>query len=198
MIAGIITIYCGIFFITNKDPASPYYDSAQDFSLPNWGSLLIFGIIVLANVAFLLTWLVKFIAIIRTFIKERYSKIYLCLFLCCREDKLAKETEDLAKESKRENIIEKIEEVQFFFKNMKKLYERSSSYEGHSRFLKVLYFIESEKHQIDLTEKKNNYQVSGKMARERKLDPERMKKILEEHVLDIDLDLSEEKQNSNN
>jgi hypothetical protein len=28
MIAGIITIYCGIFFITNKDPASPYYDSA--------------------------------------------------------------------------------------------------------------------------------------------------------------------------
>jgi hypothetical protein len=31
------------------------------------------------------------------------------------------------------------------------------------------------------------------MARERKLDPERMKKILEEHVLDIDLDLSEEK-----
>lgn len=111
MIAGIITIYCGILFITNKEPNSPYFNPAQDFTLSDWGSLLIFAIIILANIAFAFTWLVKFISIIRSTIKERYAKIYLCLFLCCREDKLAKETEDLAKESKRENIIEKIEEV---------------------------------------------------------------------------------------
>lgn len=68
--------------------------------------------------------------------------MYLCLFLCCREDKLQRETEDLAREAKRENIIEKIEEVQFFFKAMKKLYESSSNYEGHSRFMRILYHIE--------------------------------------------------------
>jgi len=74
---------------------------------------------------------------------------------------------------------------------MKRLYERSSSYEGHARFLKILYFIENERFQIDLTEKKNNYKVSGKMARERKLDPERMRKILEDRILELDFDFGD-------
>ncbi len=71
---------------------------------------------------------------------------------------------------------------------MKAMYERSTNYEGHARFMKILYFIEQEKGQIDLTEKKHNYEVSGKMARDRKLDPERMKEIMDEHMLKLDRD----------
>ena len=208
MIAGIVTIYCGILFITNKDPSSPSFDPTSDFSLPTWGALLTFFVIIIANLVFVFTWAIKFIAIIRTIkkfnsisfnimnnhmcylkmIKERYSRLYLCLFLCCREDKFARETEDIAKESKRENIIEKIEEVQFFFKNMKRMYDRSTSYEGHARFMRILYFIEQERNEIDMTEKKHNYKISGKMARERKLDPDRMKEIMREHILELDSD----------
>lgn len=188
MIAGIVTIYCGILFITSKDPSSPSFDPTSDFSLPTWGALLTFFVIIIANLVFVFTWAIKFIAIIRTMIKERYSRLYLCLFLCCREDKFARETEDIAKESKRENIIEKIEEVQFFFKNMKRMYDRSTSYEGHARFMRILYFIEQERNEIDMTEKKHNYKISGKMARERKLDPDRMKEIMREHILELDSD----------
>jgi hypothetical protein len=69
-------------------------------------------------------WIFKFISIIRYLLKERNTKLYVILFLCCRNDKLAKEDEKLARESKRETIIEKIEEVQFFMKNMKNMYTR--------------------------------------------------------------------------
>ncbi len=111
LITGIITIYCGIFFITNRNSKSESFNPSTDFELPEWGSISIFIIIIIANITFVVTWGFKFVGIIRAMIKERYLKIYLCLFLCCREDKLQRETEDLAKEAKRENIIEKIEEV---------------------------------------------------------------------------------------
>ena len=39
-----------------------------------------------------------------------------------------------------------------------------------------------------MTEKKHAYLVSGKMARERKLDPERMKEIRDEHMLEVEED----------
>ena len=50
----------------------------------------------------------------------------------------------------------------------------------------MLYFIEAEKATIDLTEKKHNFYIQGKMARDRKFDPERMAEILDERVLSID------------
>lgn len=84
LITGIVTIYCGIFFITNKDSKSESFNPAVDFSLPSWGSMMIFLIILLANLMFVLTWGFKFVGIIRSMIKERHQQIYLCLFLCCR------------------------------------------------------------------------------------------------------------------
>lgn len=62
---------------------------------------------------------------------------------------------------------------------MKGMYTRQIFYEDHQRFLKLLYFLENEKSQIDLTEKKHNFYIQGKMARDRKFDPERMKEILD-------------------
>lgn len=72
LMTGIVTIYCGIFFITNKDSNSEAFNPAVDFSLPSWGSMMIFLIILLANLIFVLTWGFKFIGIIRSMIKERY------------------------------------------------------------------------------------------------------------------------------
>ena len=47
----------------------------------------------------------------RSYIRERYIKIYVILFMCCRKDKLEIENARRAKEEKRENIIAKIEEI---------------------------------------------------------------------------------------
>jgi hypothetical protein len=35
--------------------------------------------------------------------------------------------------------------VQFFLKSMKKMYTKQIFYEGHLRFMKLLYFVEFEK-----------------------------------------------------
>ena len=179
LMTGIITIYCAIFYISSKDPQSESFNANKDFYLDNNGKLMLFAIIVLANVAFILTWVVRFVSVIRLLVKERSARIYIWCFLCCRKDKLEKENEQLAKILKRETIIEKIEEVQFFLKNMKKMYTRQIFYGGHQRFMKMLYFIENEKGQIDMTEKKHNFYIQGKMARDRKFDPDRMKAILD-------------------
>jgi len=92
----------------------------------------------------------------------------------------------MAQEQKRETIIEKIEEIQFYLKEMKRMYTKEIYYEGHQRFMKLMYFVEFEKNEIDLTEKKHNFYVQGKMARDRKFDPERMKEILDQNIIEID------------
>lgn len=45
-------------------------------------------------------------------LKERYSRLYI--ILCCSN--MDKDAIEMAKEAKREGIIEKIEEVQFYLK----------------------------------------------------------------------------------
>ena len=42
---------------------------------------------------------------------------------------------------------------------MKGMYENQIFYEDHNRFLRLLYYIESEKLQIDVREKKHNYYI---------------------------------------
>ena len=69
---------------------------------------------------------------------------------------------------------------------MKRLYSKQIFFEGHQRFMKLLYFMEFEKQQIDLREKKHNFYVQGKMARERKYDPEKMAEILDQRENLID------------
>lgn len=50
----------------------------------------------------------------------------------------------------------------------------------------MLYYLEFEKATLDLTEKQHNFYVQGKMARDRKFDPARMKEILDERIIEID------------
>ena len=77
-------------------------------------------------------------------IKDNYKDIYIAVFLCCRKDKLQKDDAKIATDAKRETIIEKIEDIQFFIKSMKEIYTKEIYYEGHDRFLNLLYFIENE------------------------------------------------------
>jgi len=186
LITSIITIYCGLFFIASKDKNSESFNPNEDFYLDETGKLFFFLIILICNALFLLMWIFKFFFIMRSMIKERQPKIYVMLFLCCRKDKLEKEDALLAKEAKRETIIEKIEEIQFFMKEMKRVYERQVCYEGHQQFMKMLYFLEAEKGQIDMTEKKNNFYIQGKIARERKFDPAKREKILDPMILEVE------------
>jgi hypothetical protein len=141
-----ITIYCGLFFISATDKNSSTYNASKDFVLTEPTKFALFGLIVVCNVAFLVLWVVKFLLTLRTMIKnsgEKGEKLYVILFLCCRKDKLVKEDAKLAREDKRERIIEKIEEIQFFIKAMKEIYSKEIFYQGHDKFLNLLYYIEN-------------------------------------------------------
>jgi hypothetical protein len=133
--------------------------------------------IVACNSFFILVWLVKFILAMKNMIRKNQENLYVVLFLCCRKDKLAKADIRLAREAKRETIIEKIEDVQFFIKKMKEIYSKEIFYEGHDKFLKMLYHIENERKNIDLTVKRYDLYVQGKIARDRKFDPKRMAEV---------------------
>jgi hypothetical protein len=84
---------------------------------------------------------------------------------------MVQETAKRAKDSKKEAIIECIESIVLNMQKMKGLYADSIFYEDHNRFLKLLYYIEAERLQIDLTEKKHNYYIQGNIQRLRKFDP---------------------------
>ena len=108
---------------------------------------------------FLILWFIKLLDIMRDKIKEDYTRLYIVLFLCGRKDKMAFEDVKRARTRKKEAIIANIENVILYLSNMKSIYARDVFYEDHDRFLKLLYHIEHEKAQIDLSEKRHNKYV---------------------------------------
>ena len=59
-------------------------------------------------------------------------------------------------------------------------------YEGHEQFMKMLYYIEQQMPQIDLTIKKADFKVDGKIARERKFDLENIERVLDTKILTVE------------
>lgn len=88
---------------------------------------------------------------------------------------MALETAKRARDTKKEAIIESIEAVNLMMTKMKGMYSNNVFYEDHNRFLRLLYYIESERQQICLTEKRHNYYIQGAMSRHRRFDPEIVK-----------------------
>lgn len=87
---------------------------------------------------FLASWAVRFVRTLRGAIVHSHSGLYVAVFLCGRADRLPKDEAKRAEAVKRETIIEKIEEIQFFIKKMRDIYAKDIFYEGHERFLDLL------------------------------------------------------------
>lgn len=118
-------------------------------------------------------------------VRDKYPKLYIYFFLCCRKDRWVRENIQRAKNEKNEYMIAKIEDIQYFMKDMKSMYINHINYEGHDDFMKLLYIIEDMKPKIDMTIKKNEFKVDGKIARERRFDPENLNKALDDKKLEI-------------
>jgi hypothetical protein len=127
--------------------------------MPERLQAIFFAAIMVVNVLFFFVWSFRFLLAMRTMIKQNYPRTYIVIFLCCRKDKLSKDEAKLARDAKRETIIEKIEDIQFFIKNMKSIYSEEIFYEGHEKFIKLMYHIESQKNDIDLTVKRHNLYI---------------------------------------
>lgn len=170
----LITIYCGVFFISAKDDSLDTFDVNNDFALSDDKKLFFFFIILACNVFFILFWASEFVDAYKNMIKKRTPGLYVTLFLCCRERKMKFENAKVATTFKRETIVQKVEDIVLFMNKMKSLYIRDIKYEDHERFLSLCYAIDSESKQIVLTEKKHNFYIQGPIARPRKYDKGRI------------------------
>lgn len=126
---------------------------------------------------FAVLWLLKLQDVIKDNLMSNFPKVYITLCLWGRKARWKHEVYIRAKDKKKEAIIQNIENVTLFLNEMKEIYIKDIFYEDHKRFLKLLYHIASERTQIDLTEKKHNYYIQGKMARHRQFDRERQKDV---------------------
>ena len=89
----------------------------------NEGSKWFFFVcIVFSNFAFLLLWLVRFCGDLREFTRERYKKLYLCLFLCKRKELFRLENKIAHTDQVNEEIIQTIEKLENLLNNIKNLY----------------------------------------------------------------------------
>jgi hypothetical protein len=181
-----ITVYCGVFFLSAKDPESQSFDPSVDYQMTDSSRLIFLIMILFSNGAFFFTWFMKFIGIMKVSIREKYPKLYIALFLCCWKDLLMKERMNICKNEKWEKIISKIEDVQFFMKDMISKYVNNIHYEGHEDFLKLLYIIEAHTNKIDLTLKPNDLIIAGKIAEEWKFDPKNLEIQFDDKELDIE------------
>jgi hypothetical protein len=94
-----------VFFISAKDPTLPTFDVNNDFSLSNEKKIVFFMIILACNVFFILFWASEFVDAWKSLIKKRYPRLYIYLFLCCREKKMQYENAKVATIFRRETII---------------------------------------------------------------------------------------------
>jgi hypothetical protein len=155
LITQLITIFCGIFFISAKDPNSQNFDKNTDFSLDPVSQYIFFFLILGCNIGFFLLWLIKLQDVIKDNLMHKYSKwgrkVYTAVCLWGNKERWTSEVQQRAKDTKKEAIIQNIENVTLFMNQMKDIYVRDIFYEDHKRFLKLLYFIASERMSIDLT-----------------------------------------------
>ena len=124
VVTSTLTIYCGIFFISNipsKDVSSlPDYVVGY-IVLSNELQLLFFSIILISNLCFITYWVYKMLLEIKNMLIKKFEKIYLCLFLCMDRDKLEKQKSKQRIEEENELLREA------YFKsinNLKKLYNK--------------------------------------------------------------------------
>ena len=85
IVASMISIYCGIFFIADKPTDwiknNPNYAEGA-VSLSDDAKLALFGCIIFSNVVFLLYWAFKMYLEIVLKFRKALPKFYTCLCLC--------------------------------------------------------------------------------------------------------------------
>jgi len=88
LVTQIVTIYCGLFFVSSKNPNSASFNENTDFYLDEDKKMAFVILIAVCNFAFIVLWFHKYIEVMRGLIKEKYPKLYIYLFLCGRDDKM--------------------------------------------------------------------------------------------------------------
>ncbi len=119
LFALIVTVYCGLFFLSSRSPTSLGYQYGRDcklmfhilVSLSSSTRWLLFVLIVFVNLLFLLLWLWRLFSDLKDTLRTRCRRFYLCCCLFCNRDLLAMEEHDSREEQKNVQKIKQIDDI---------------------------------------------------------------------------------------
>jgi hypothetical protein len=123
LITSSLSIYCGIFFITDipsKDVPNLPTSVKSGITLSEAMKFLFFVIIIVANIAFFGYWFYKMMQEVRNTVITKLEKLYLYLFLCGDKIKLVRIKNQIKIDEENELLREK-----YFgtVGNLKKMYK---------------------------------------------------------------------------
>jgi hypothetical protein len=82
IIALVISIYCGIFFVTDKDNNKTAKENNNDYALSDSEKLILFLLFLFSNLTFLIYWGVSYCLEARKYFRLKFPKFYYIICLC--------------------------------------------------------------------------------------------------------------------
>ena len=80
--ALLVSVLAGLFFLGDRDPASPFFRPGTDFSLSEPVRWILFLLILLVNAIFFLRLFSRILRNLRSELRVRHPKFYLACCLC--------------------------------------------------------------------------------------------------------------------
>ncbi len=88
LLALVVTVYCGIFFLSARNPAN--FIHGKDFALSDSHKWVLFLAIILSNGVFISLWIYRLLGHLRDKLLTRFPGCYRFFCLCCSHPRLAR------------------------------------------------------------------------------------------------------------
>eukprot|EP00347_Sterkiella_histriomuscorum_P009503 403340963 len=123
LISSLITIYCGLFFLSNTKQSLIDTDpdlKSKALQLDNQTFLFLFAMIVLSNFMFFIYWAIKMLQEIRLKLIQKVPKLYLIIFACNNKQSFAKVQEQLKIQDENGSLREQFQKIVTSILNLQK------------------------------------------------------------------------------
>ena len=107
----VVSVVAGLFFLGDRDPATPFYRPGVDFSLSAPFRWLLFFAIVVPNFAFFLRLTAELLRHTRSILRERSPRCYLACCLCFNRRLFRDEQRDAGHQQASVTVVKQIEFV---------------------------------------------------------------------------------------
>lgn len=93
IVALMISMYCGLFLVTDKNNNLTAKESGNEFTLTSGEKSILFTLFIAANLIFFIYWLILFMIEAKRFFRIKFQKFYHRICLCGNKQAIKKEQE---------------------------------------------------------------------------------------------------------
>ncbi|TNV87910.1 hypothetical protein FGO68_gene12524 [Halteria grandinella] len=148
LLTSSISVYFGVFFISNNFTGS----DLDDQPMSDQSKLFMFTMILLSHTFFFCYWLYCFFNEFRFTFRQRYPRLYLMFFLCCREERLKLELDVDQSKEKMKPFLRKYQDLLDFLNKQMAFYEKGEIPAEDKELRDKLFIIDQLKRKIEASE----------------------------------------------